>query len=119
MNIVSFDPTKPVQTRCGKPATIIATDLKSPRYPIAARFIDQSGEEVASMFMIDGRYSSDDVVSPNDLINTGSRFKTSCVINVFSDGKAYAFPNADAAKAQQGLRAGFLACVPVNIDIPI
>lgn len=119
MNLVSFDPTKPVQTRAGKPATIIATDLKSPRYVIVARFFDASGEEIVSGFTINGRYASDTVEDENDLINIGSRFKASGVINVFADGKIYAFPNADAAKAQQGLRAGFLACIPVNIDLPI
>lgn len=119
MNIVSFDPTKPVRTRADMPATINRTDLKNKRYPIGATYFDQIGEEIMSVFTANGSFASDEVPHPNDLINTGSRFKASGVINVFADGKIYAFPNADAAKAQQGLRAGFLACVPVNIDLPI
>jgi len=37
MQIKKFDPTKPVQTRAGQPATILATDIDNPSYPIAAR----------------------------------------------------------------------------------
>ncbi len=67
---MTFDPTKPVQTRDGRKARIICVDAAGKR-PIAALItcID-TGEEDPEVFFSDGRYCGhDDGESRIDLIN--------------------------------------------------
>lgn len=63
-----FDPTKPVQTRDGKPARILASDLRNPAYPIVAA-IYQLDQEVAFTYAKNGRYLDSVVKDEMDLIN--------------------------------------------------
>lgn len=73
MNITSFDPTKPYTCRYGGKAEIICSNLDSPRYPLAVRYTDLSGEEMVSGFTKDGRYCTDEIESDYDLVNVGER----------------------------------------------
>ena len=54
---MTFDPSRPVQTRDGRKATILATDLMGP-YPIAARwrseFSSRSNEDFVGRFHATG-----------------------------------------------------------------
>lgn len=50
-----FDPTKPVQTRDGRPVRILCTDVKSQRFPIVAAVLDSNGFERVITYATDGR----------------------------------------------------------------
>jgi hypothetical protein len=68
-----FDPTKPVQTRDGRPARILDAAIKNPLYPIAAVYLGDSstGEpprEIVAIYTKDGFYSEGDTC-PCDLVN--------------------------------------------------
>lgn len=68
-----FDPTRPVQTRDGRKARIICTDVFKARDPdhkilaLIAGSID--GNEVAAVYTTSGRFLGDDAQSPADLVN--------------------------------------------------
>lgn len=66
-----FDPTKPVQTRDGRKARILATDLKDPNYPIlAAVTLPRTGLERPIVYTSEGKWSlSRNCFSESDLIN--------------------------------------------------
>jgi hypothetical protein len=67
----SFDPTKPVQFRKGKPARIICADRKDPRMPIVALYGDALSGEGVAFFRADGTAICG---SPeNDLVNVPER----------------------------------------------
>lgn len=71
--MTKFDPTKPVQTRGGRKARIIATDAKGP-YPIVALVDSGCSHESAESYTNDGRYFDDDVEKNKlDLINAHER----------------------------------------------
>lgn len=65
-----FDPTKPVQTRDGRKARIICTDVNDKYYPIMALVEDSDGTEYAVSSTVDGhaRYQRDGEL-PQDLVN--------------------------------------------------
>lgn len=60
-----FDPTKPVKTRDGRKARILATDLKDDTYPIAAAVTQADGTEFVLSYMGDGKTSD----PTSDLVN--------------------------------------------------
>lgn len=67
-----FDPTKPVQTRDGRKARILATDFKtnSGRSIVAAIVIHSNDHEMAGLRYPDGRVSSvEGKTADGDLIN--------------------------------------------------
>lgn len=72
---MAFDPTKPVQTRDGRAARILTTDLKSADYSIVAAYLDGNGRELVNTFTANGSYWSDDRENPMDLVNVPERFK--------------------------------------------
>jgi hypothetical protein len=68
----AFDPTKPVQTRDGRPARILCTDKRGNGYPILALITEDSGEEFACSFTVNGHNCSDGLDGlelPCDLVN--------------------------------------------------
>jgi len=64
---MTFDPSKPVQTRDGRPARILCTDVKNDQFPICAAFW-RNGVELADLFARDGKFYSDHECN-SDLIN--------------------------------------------------
>ena len=65
-----FDPTKPVQTRDGRKARIIATDASDPHFPIVALLTQKAGGERPERYTFAGRYYfGDDILRPTDLVN--------------------------------------------------
>lgn len=99
-----FDPTKPVTTRDGQPARIIATDLH-----------DLDGEETIAA-IVDGNiatYRPDGSYWPNgkdrmDLVNINKVF-----VNVYPGG-AYRTP--DEAAQARGLLRGATVALTLNDD---
>lgn len=81
-----FDPTKPVRTRDGRPARILATDLKG-EDPIAAAvlslFSGEGAEEVIHEYQEDGRYIRERE-HELDLLNVPER--TFKFVNVYAGG---------------------------------
>lgn len=64
----TFDPTKPVQTRDGRKARILLTNLAGNEYPIVAVYEDEEGDEYSETYRLDGYcYSSRE--SDKDLVN--------------------------------------------------
>lgn len=61
---MTFDPTKPVQTRCGYPARILATDVRG-KFPVIAA-VEKGGTETVFQFGLDGDC---DETTRLDLIN--------------------------------------------------
>lgn len=61
----AFDPTKPVQTKDGRPARIICTDMKRSAYPIVA-LVNEGKEERISSFRVDG---GSGIFRDSDLVN--------------------------------------------------
>jgi hypothetical protein len=69
-----FDPMKPVQTRDGRPARILATDLRNTDYPIAAVIASGEGSELTTglnTFTADGFHDlgSRPGLNGSDLVN--------------------------------------------------
>jgi hypothetical protein len=82
-----FDPTKPVQTRNGKPARIICTDAKNVvGRPIVALITNNLGHEETVLRNTDGT----SVVGPQfDLVNVPER--TEKFVNYYKNGEPFAF----------------------------
>jgi hypothetical protein len=55
---MTFDPTKPVMTRAGKPARIIATDVQGEPIKIVALVEYTEGAETTHCYLRDGRHYS-------------------------------------------------------------
>lgn len=63
----TFDPTKPVQTREGRPARILTTEGEG-TYPIFATIVNSRGTKLTTSFTVDGlRYA--DEIDELDLVN--------------------------------------------------
>lgn len=81
---MTFDPTKPVQTRDGRSARIICTDKKG-EAPIVALVSAISGDsEITYSFFLDGSFYCDDGTYPLDLVNTPE--EKTLWLNVYHDG---------------------------------
>lgn len=68
MTMKTFDPTKPVQTRDGRDARIVAVDYACSGETIVAAVRMTSGEERLRTFNTDGRYFND-MEETSDLVN--------------------------------------------------
>jgi hypothetical protein len=71
---MTFDPTKPPhQTRDGRPARILATDIRHPNEPIVAA-VDYGEYEVVRCYKPNGRWH-DGRTPENDLVNVPQKRK--------------------------------------------
>jgi len=64
---MTFDPTKPVQTRDGNKARIICSDRLAGQSVVA--LIEHCGSEIIAWFYANGRSNSDNIDRPGDLVN--------------------------------------------------
>ena len=89
---MTFDPSKPVCQRNGRPARIVSTDGKCD-HPIAAWIMAQDGKEHSSVFQVNGTayFASRDF----DLINIP--VKRVQWINIYAYGTAYHYPTEEEA----------------------
>ena len=118
---MTFDPTKPVQTRDGKKARIKATDLANPEYPIVALVTDNTpgGLEYPIIYTRDGFKYSTRKETQDDLINIPERIKREVWINVYPEGSSIdggVSPYSQKSKADEYAHRERLACVRVVID---
>jgi hypothetical protein len=70
----AFDPTRPVVTRDGRKARILATHLKDVTHPIVAAIESAAGQEVIYTFTLDGAMYADSE-SGSDLIGAPTKHK--------------------------------------------
>lgn len=63
-----FDPRKPLQTRTGEPATLLADDVKMAGYPLVAVITEADGGQRVDSFTTDGAYEAG-VTHSRDLVN--------------------------------------------------
>lgn len=84
---MTFDPTKPVQTRNGKKARILATNRISNEFPIVALVTESPDREAVRVFSSEGRYV-DKFDSGLDLVNIPER--TELFVNVYNKGQGRA-----------------------------
>ncbi|NIA67799.1 hypothetical protein HBA54_04275 [Pelagibius litoralis] len=117
---MTFDPTKPVQTRDGRKARIICTDRRTTVYSILALITENDGYEYIESYTKAGhRYGDEDCDSCSvDLINIPEEPKTAKVwVAVFeADGEIYC--TSSYLTRKQALENGgrnAIACVPVTI----
>lgn len=82
----TFDPTKPVQTRDGRKARIVATDLKSGSGEtiLACVFSTDDEHEYTMRYFSNGTFWDDGPASADDLINVPE--EKVCFINVTNPG---------------------------------
>lgn len=77
-----IDFKKPVQTRAGRKARILATDILG-EYPIVAVYREGSGDEHVIRYLPDGRYSKS-MTSPYDLVNAPEKRIFEAWVNIYS-----------------------------------
>jgi hypothetical protein len=108
-----FDPTKPVQTRDGRKARIVATGLNCIQGSIVAVVTHQDGGEYASHFFDDGRYILREE-SDLDLVNVPE--KRGFWVNFYLDRGMLAllYPSREEADARAG--ANRVACKYVEFE---
>lgn len=106
-----FDPSKPVQTRDGKAARIIATDKKG-QFPIVALLTMPDGNEELFSVTRDGRSSTTMHLSSFDLINIPE--KHTVWLNCYLGHCGDFYPTREAADL--GRSSNRIACVKVEFE---
>jgi hypothetical protein len=92
---MSFDPTKPVQTRDGCKARIICTDVIG-KYPIIALITNKDGiYETSHSFTAEGKIYLNET-HPFDLVNIPKRHKHYDVIIAFANGAEIEFKHPES-----------------------
>ena len=117
-----FDPTKPVQTRDGRPARIVAQGLKS-HYSIIAVITEPDGGERAITHTAEGVYrSGSSEPGLNDLINVPEKRRIKGFFNLYYEqyvsvpiGPVF-HPTRELADSRAGSNPRF-ACIPVDIEV--
>lgn len=111
---MTFDPTKPVQTRDGCPARVLCTDRRtSSEYPIIALYNAVNGDEVIESYTPEGFVGYRQHPCSCDLVNVPE--KRTVFINVFSCGVSAYSSRAAADRASTSYR---ICCVETEIEIP-
>ena len=110
---MAFDPTKPVQTRDGRPARIVCTDATGV-LPIVA-LVDDGGAEIVIRYHPTGRRQDVRAQRDDDLINIPERHVR--WFNIYlgrlcCDG--YGYTTKEEADQQEGL--GRIACVRIEFE---
>lgn len=103
---MNFDPNKPVRTRGGRGARIVATDMHNPPYNILALIQGPSNVEYAAYRRANGMAS--DYALPDDLVNIPERrfrnlYITSAISNVASSFEDLRKPKPFVAKYHIGI----------------
>jgi hypothetical protein len=111
-----FDPSKPVQTRDGRKARIICTDLKHPEFPVIAVITDRYGNEFAVAYTKDGRWRND-TQDDSDLLNIPE--KRVGWVNAYLAGSCHRDTlYATRAGADNAAMSDRIACVQIEYDVP-
>lgn len=106
-----IDWTKPIQTKSGRPARVLCTDLKDTEYPVAVAVLVNDKHEVPYTYTAEGKYVIA-VDSPFDIINVPE--KRVRYFNVFDMSEGFN-SRAEADRAA-GVRVR-RACIRVEYTV--
>ena len=114
---MTIDWTKPLQTRDGRKARVVATDIATKdEYTHAALVMDEDGDESLETYTKEGLWWVSGGLQDKDLVNAPE--KRSVWINAYDNGKlGYEFSSreeADATNKDIGRRTGILQVVFVD-----
>jgi hypothetical protein len=113
---MTFDPTKPVQTRDGRKVRIICTDAAGPHPIVALIKVEKEGRECSHQFSKIGSYFANSIASELDLINIPER-KVRWV-NVYEDSTSGQFAHRESADACAAVkRLGILKLIYENDEL--
>jgi hypothetical protein len=108
---MTFDPTKPVQTRDGRSARILCTDLKD-RWPIVAAITRTDGTEYSTGYAVDGKFTCRHQPE-RDLINVPE--KRTVWVNVYPDDCLKVHETESRAEVVRTSHC--IACVPLTYTV--
>jgi hypothetical protein len=112
----NFDVSKPVQTRSGKPARIVATDYKVGNGYTILAIVEEGDREYAFSYLPDGRFSSAGREEDLDLVNVPQRIKKSMWLNIYRRNQISAGAHDSREQANRDAAFDRVACVEVLID---
>lgn len=116
MNNKPFDKTKPVQTRDGRAARIVA-ELNTPAFPLLAVITNKNGSEGAQHFTREGYLYGPGSLNPADLVNVPVKITRTYFINVYSnESGSMDCLHETRHSADSEASNGRLACVPVTVE---
>lgn len=116
MNNKPFDKTKPVQTRDGRAARIVA-ELNTPAFPLLAVITNKDGSEGAQHFSREGYLYGANARNDLDLVNVPVKITRTYFINVYpNESGSMDCLHQDRRSADVEASEGRLACVPVTVE---
>lgn len=109
---MTFDPAKPIQTRSGRPAEILCTDLKGDKQgrTIAARITEEDGCDNIRRYFSTGHSDFFGAPMSFDLVNKVHRVM--CFLNVYPGGEVTVYRTRRSADA--GAASNRIACLTVD-----
>lgn len=107
-----IDWSKPIRCKDGRPARVLATDLKGRKYTVAIAVMNIDGSESVCSTTPDGRQFTTD--EPPFVENIPERFEYVRWVNVY-EGGAGELLYASEPEARCGAAPGLIATVPVTI----
>jgi hypothetical protein len=114
-----FDPTKPVQQRCGRAARIICTDSKAicgiTHQPIVAEFLGGDDRWRVSTFRSDGGFAYLDE-DERGLINIPETKKIKFWVNVYPEGIDHCMFHLNKEEAERNKKGRF-ACIEIEREV--
>lgn len=120
MNTKTFDPNKPVQTRDGRKARILASDKKTDSFPIVALVeILPEGKEATLHYTKDGKFDYTDTLLRDDLINIPEKHTIERWINIYEfpdNEKAIAIHQTEMEAIKAGLKSNIKARKKLTIE---
>jgi hypothetical protein len=113
-----FDPTKPVQTRDGRDARILATDGRCEDAPLIVEVVDHDGRWKVDVRRADGRATWH---GPNDdLVNAPEKRRLKGWVNVYTwESARYMYSSKENADALSVCSDGRVACVEIDIEYTV
>lgn len=98
-----LDLTKPVQTRDGRAARIVSTNLRGPCYTIGALVTDENGKEDFQAYTLDGAFGAGAEI-PNDwdLVNVPEKKVWERWFNIYPNGSGAAHASYNEAQTWLG-----------------
>lgn len=87
---MTVDWTKPIQTRDGRKARVLATDLGDDNYPIVVAVTDGSDHEYSATRTLDGRISIKSEFDDSDVINVTEEITFYLNVYRYTDGSVAA-----------------------------
>ena len=111
---MTFDPTKPVQTRDGRKARIVSDKVSRGGYKYIAIISEESGDEWSGTFISDGSYYASGDACHRDLINVPE--KREMWVNVY-EGCDILVRHESRDSADSNATGNRIACIRVEYEV--